>query len=118
MENTDGLFLGELANQEHIIDFIIKEFQTPRDSVSCFEFYVAYIDNGGYEGTAYFLMKHQETGDFYEVYASHCSCYGFEGEWEPKIAPKAYLVSDKFGSTYLASEYKDYVKQFVKQLFS
>jgi len=118
MENTNRLFLEESAkwSEEDVIEFITREFQTPRDSVSCFEFIVVFLEDGGWEGSAYFLMKHRETGDFYEASGSHCSCFGFEEQWDPKIAPKAYLVSEKYSPWYVSE--KDNVKQFVKQLFT
>ena len=36
----------------------------------------------GYEGSAYVL--YQKDGKLYEVFASHCSCMGLEGQWEPE----------------------------------
>lgn len=34
-----------------------------------------------YEG--YAQMIYQRKGKLYEVTGSHCSCYGFEGQWDP-----------------------------------
>jgi hypothetical protein len=118
MENTNRLFLSELVGltEEGVKQTVACEFEVSRDAVSCYEFYVATIEQQDYEGHAYFLMKHQETGDFYEVEGGHCSCFGFEGQWEPKIAPKAYLGSEQYSPGY--SYHKDEIKQFVKQLFS
>lgn len=35
-----------------------------------------------YEGYAFVLFE--RAGKLYEVNASHCSCYGLEGQWEPE----------------------------------
>ena len=35
----------------------------------------------GYEGSASVLYYKESTGKYYEVYGSHCSCYGLEGQW-------------------------------------
>lgn len=118
MENTNRLFLSELEGltEEQVIEQVACEFSVQKELVSCYEFYIASIEFDYYDGNAYFLMKHRETGDFYEVEGGHCSCYGFEDQWEPKIAPKAYLGSDKYSPGY--SCHKEVMKQFVKQLFS
>lgn len=39
------------------------------------------FDDEGYEGHAYILLREKATGDLYCVEGSHCSCYGFEGQW-------------------------------------
>lgn len=36
----------------------------------------------GYEGSAFVLYRLD--GKLYEVYGSHCSCYGLEDQWEPE----------------------------------
>lgn len=35
-----------------------------------------------WEGDSYVLFA--KDGYLYEVHASHCSCYGLEGQWEPE----------------------------------
>lgn len=35
-----------------------------------------------YEEEAFVLFR--QDGKLYEVHGSHCSCYGFEGQWEPE----------------------------------
>jgi hypothetical protein len=46
------------------------------------EIVIAVYDAGGYEGAAFVLFRRD--GKFYEVNASHCSCYGLEGQWGPE----------------------------------
>jgi hypothetical protein len=41
------------------------------------------IDNGGYEGSAAIVFA--EGGELKWVSGSHCSCYGFEGQWQPEV---------------------------------
>lgn len=52
-----------------------KTFPTERQLL------IALYDGGGYDGTAFVLFK--QNGKLYEVNASHCSCYGLEGQWSP-----------------------------------
>ena len=42
----------------------------------------AAYEGGGYEGDA--TVIYQKNGKLFEVYGSHCSCYGLEGQWEPE----------------------------------
>lgn len=46
------------------------------------EILLAYYEVDGYEGTAFVL--YQQGNRLYEVNASHCSCHGLEGQWEPE----------------------------------
>ena len=113
----EKLFLGycEGYSESDIVNFIVNEFQVTKEEISCYEFYVAVNEQEDYEGSAYFLMKHQETGEFYEAFGGHCSCMGFEGQWNPKIASKTYLVSKNFSSH--CQYHDDEIRQFIKRLF-
>ena len=35
-----------------------------------------------YEGYATVIFYRESTGKIYEIYGSHCSCFGLEGQWE------------------------------------
>ena len=47
-------------------------------------FLVAYesVGSWGCDSSSFFLFR--KAGKLYEVHGSHCSCYGFEGQWEPQ----------------------------------
>ena len=49
----------------------------------------------GYEEDAGFLLIEPATGIFYEISGSHCSCYGFEGQFVPQECPIEYLAKGK-----------------------
>jgi hypothetical protein len=44
---------------------------------------VAYesVGSWGCDSTSFFVFKDKETGILYEMHGSHCSCYGFEGQF-------------------------------------
>ena len=46
------------------------------------EVLLARYSQEGYEGSAFVLFT--QNGELYEVNASHCSCFGLEGQWEPE----------------------------------
>lgn len=97
---------------EQLVAWVSENFCQDKASLSGLEFLVAQVDNYGYEGYAYFLVRNQETGDYFEVDGSHCSCYGFEDQWKPKLAPTVYLISD------LYKKGDEEVRNFVRSLFN
>lgn len=42
-----------------------------------------------------------------EAHGSHCSCYGFEGQWSPSDSSYTYLLSDKCPDTRDRRESED-----------
>lgn len=54
------------------------------------------VGSWGCDSSSYFLLRKKDDGKLYEVRGSHCSCYGFEGQFEPEEATVEYLKSDKF----------------------
>ena len=56
---------------------------------SC-EILIAYELQEYYEAASWFLFR--RAGKLFEVEASHCSCYGFEGQWTPEEVTKEALL--------------------------
>jgi hypothetical protein len=56
---------------------------------------IAAQDEGGWEGSSWFLIRDNATGRLQIVNGGHCSCYGFEGQWAPSDTEIEYLLSDK-----------------------
>lgn len=68
---------------------------------------LASYESGEWEGRAFVLFERD--GKLYEVNASHCSCYGLEGQWDPEETSTAELRyrmehgnlgSDSFGDVF------------------
>ena len=51
--------------------------------------HLAYYDNRDYDAYAYVLAE--MGGQLFEVYGSHCSCNGLEGQWDPEPVTIAEL---------------------------
>lgn len=51
---------------------------------------VAVYQQGSWDGAAFVLFKRGDR--FYEVNASHCSCYGLEDQWVPEEVAVAEIV--------------------------
>lgn len=84
---------------------------------------VAYesVGSWGCDSSSYFLLQHQIDETFVELSGSHCSCSGFEGQFDPVAATVEYLQSDKFhfytgGYDEHSGKNTETVKQFMMGL--
>jgi len=90
------IFLHEFENAENVK----HEFKISENYNILFASYGC--DN--YEGDAWVLFE--ENGKLYEVRASHCSCFGLEGQWEKDevvlLELKNRLINGSFGRNFYA----------------
>jgi hypothetical protein len=70
------------------------ESWTPPSEAS-FEVLIVYGNEEEYEGRGWMLLR-DNNGLLYEVNGSHCSCMGFEGQFNPKRTTRMYLRSEHF----------------------
>lgn len=108
--------LGELSSRtvEEVRQWIADQFEVPRETVDKYQILIAFHWVGDYEGAAWFLLRCRETGKLFEVKASHCSCYGFEGQFTPEETTEQYLKSAHFSPGYEAD--KEAVVAFIKEV--
>jgi hypothetical protein len=79
---ANRIYYGEFGSFDDVVNgFRIdtKDPFFPREEDILFATYHYY---GMYEAAAYVLLRRND--NLFEVYASHCSCYGLEGQWEPE----------------------------------
>lgn len=70
------------------IDDVWSEFRVvPQDA----NILLAVYAYGSYCGDAFVLFE--KDGELFEVNASHCSCYGLEGQWTPEATNKMALIN-------------------------
>lgn len=119
------LFLADfaLATPETIRKSLATTFQIEEESLSQFQVLVAYCSEGfwGFDSSAWVLLQNRETGEYFEVHGSHCSCYGFEDQWRPEATTLEYLQSENFGFSCggyddEAEKNKTAVREFLKSL--
>lgn len=73
------------------------------------EYVWATYESGGYDGSAIVIYK--QGNNWYQVYGSHCSCYGLEGQWEPEILDiKLHFEALAEGKSLIAGYGMDSVK--------
>lgn len=61
-----------------------KNIQEAKKMLSDYKVLIAYesVGSWGCDSSSFFLLKHKETGELFEINGGHCSCYGFEGQLE------------------------------------
>jgi len=110
------LKLGDYSkcSDEDVVQDIVSSYCVNLDLVSKFEILIAQLNgDGGYEESSFFLLRDKETGMLHENHASHCSCGGFEGQFEPKETTVTYLKSEHF---YFYGDEMEQVKAFFETL--
>lgn len=63
------------------------------------------LNSYSYEEDATVHLVNPYTGKFYSVYGSHCSCYGFEGQFNLEETPIQYLMT---------LEYAEHIRKVIK----
>lgn len=74
----------------------------------------AWYEYEDYSGVAFVLFR--QNRKLYEVYGSHCSCYGLEGQWQPE---QCYMKELKLRAERNSNEkiyYKE-LNEFLKKNF-
>lgn len=75
-----------------------EEISSLRKTLNDYNILIAYesVGSWGCDSSSFFLLEKKSSGRLFEVHGSHCSCYGFEGQWLIEKTTKKYLKSDKF----------------------
>lgn len=94
------LYLEDLSGltQDEVKQHIVSSYEYPLEELENYDILIAYesVGDWGCDSSSWFLIKDKTTGELYETHGSHCSCYGFEGQFEPEHTTVEYLQSDKF----------------------
>ena len=93
----EPIILGDLSGRtvEEVEANIVNCWEHPA-GFGGLQLLIAYEGYSDYEGDAFYLMKDVQTGEFYEVNGGHCSCYGFEGQWEPESTTAEAIISRRY----------------------
>jgi hypothetical protein len=108
--------LGYFANQseEEVKSHIVSNYYVEAALVNKYDILCAYEDDdGGYGEYSFFLLRDKETGKLFENHAAHCSCQGFEEQFDPKESSLVYLRSDHFHADGVS---QDIIREVVKDL--
>ncbi|HDR7355898.1 TPA: hypothetical protein QCX97_005794 [Bacillus wiedmannii] len=110
-------------SEEEVREHIVEEYEASKEEVEQYDILIAYESYGmcGCDSSSFFLLKHKQTGQLFENHGSHCSCFGFEEQFEPEETTLEYLKSGHFG--FLTGGYdedsiinRDKVMRYIEQL--
>lgn len=115
MKKTKNLYLGgyEGMEEKEIKQIIIGEYLEGETNnfIERSKIIIAVLINeDSYTESSFFLLK--KDNKYYENYASHCSCHGFEKQFKPEKTTIKYLKSYKFNPT-CNNDYNDKIKDFI-----
>ncbi|PHE75142.1 hypothetical protein [Bacillus wiedmannii] len=86
-------------SEEELRDHIVEDYEVEHEELDKYDILIAYesVGSWGCDSESFFLLNNKETGQLFENHASHCSCYGFEHQFEPEETTVEYLQSEHFG---------------------
>lgn len=94
------LLLEDLLNmtEEEIRRHLIEDYEASKEDLDKYDILIAYesVGSWGCDSNSFFLLQEKSTRKYFGVYGSHCSCYGFEGQFEPEEHSLEYLKSKHF----------------------
>lgn len=110
------LFLNDWANENSNLSMeqMLFEFQIVHKTIEGAEIILASYLQAYYEGAAYVFFKKDSI--YYEVVASHCSCYGLEGQWNPETVMIEELYHRLTKGTFGEGEFRKELKEIVGNL--
>lgn len=121
----ENLYLEDLSgcSEDEIKKHIVLSYEADEKEVEKYEILIAYesVGSWGCDSSSWFLLKEKTTGKLFETHGSHCSYYGFEGQFEPEETTVEYLQSDKFyfccgGYDVNSNENESSVKKYLSKL--
>lgn len=113
--NSEPVFVGDWAGQSQwdVLREFEYDYEIPEAKVKAIYkgvkiLFAGYY--GGYEGEAFVLFA--KGGKLYEVYGSHCSCYGLENQWEPEVCVLKEIIK-RIDTDYHFSSFRGDLKKLL-----
>jgi hypothetical protein len=98
------------------IDELKREYHLSDEDLQGVEILYAIYRTGCWEGQSLVLFKKDDR--IFIVHASHCSCYGLQGQWDPiETNEKTLKMEIEAKSKYFYQEFESFI-QFCKEYFS
>lgn len=102
--------------EEQVKKHVQEHYVASAEEVNKFKFLIAYECEDSYTGESHFLLEDRKTGELFEVHASHCSCYGYEGQFTPEKTNVKYLLSNKSGFFNYYESAREWLKKNLKKV--
>ena len=90
LSDFDGFTEKEVRNH------LITTYSAGIEKLNALHILIAYESEDSYDGQSWFLFQKKHSGDLFEMSASHCSCYGFEDQFDLEEITLEFLKSSRF----------------------
>lgn len=113
LEDLKGMSEAEVKSH------LVREYEAESGLVDDLEILIGYesVGSWGCDSSSFFLLRDKE-GKLYEVHGSHCSCYGFEGQFELEettIEALKFRINESYNhSVFYTGGYDDHEKENIK----
>jgi hypothetical protein len=109
--------LGNLWPSSFAIGAVMSVYQVDSEELGPYDILIAGYWAGDYSGESWMLLRSRVCGRLFEVHASHCSCNGLEGCFDPVETTRTYLNSRHFRRPYDCDDADwEFIKQYVSRL--
>lgn len=120
----EQVFLADYAgwSDTQLRDHLASEWEADRSIIDKFDILLAYESVGDYgcDSSAFLILRGRKDGKLYEVHGGHCSCYGFEGQFEPEDTTAAVMAARGYislgGYDGNASDNEATIRAFIAKL--
>jgi hypothetical protein len=98
---------------------LVREYEAESGIVDDLEILIGYesVGSWGCDSSSFFLFRGKD-GKLYEVHGSHCSCYGFEGQFdleETTIEALKFRINESYNhSVFFAGGYDNNENENIK----
>ena len=98
---------------------LVNEYEAELGIVNDLEVLIGYesVGSWGCDSSSFFLLRDKD-GKLFEVHGSHCSCYGFEGQFnleETTIEALKFRINESYNhSVFYTGGYDDHEKENIK----
>lgn len=93
---------------------VIRNYQIEASEMDKYQLLIASnVAHSDYEESSQFLLLEKATGTLCEVHGSHCSCYGYEGQFIPEATTANYLLSNRCGFFHTNEEARQWIKTHI-----
>ena len=98
---------------------LVNEYEAELGIVDDLEVLIGYesVGSWGCDSSSFFLLRDKD-GKLFEVHGSHCSCYGFEGQFnleETTIEALKFRINESYNhSVFYTGGYDDHEKENIK----
>lgn len=99
----EQVFLADYAgwSDGQLREHLASDWEADRATIDKFDILLAYesVGSWGCDSSAFLILRGKGGGKLYEVHGGHCSCYGFEGQFEPEDTTASVMAARGYIST-------------------